>query len=89
MQSQLPGKGISKKLIIPLSLITAETNRGAIVSSKTAEIIIVSNLHFQTAQIEGAEPNICREQFERYVEVIREFLLDTSDLTRSAHNSHN
>ena len=89
MQSQLPGKGISKKLIIPLSLITAETNRGAIVSSKTAEIIIVSNLHFQTAQIEGAEHNIRREKFERYVEVIREFLLDPSDLTRSAHNSHN
>ena len=57
-------------------LITADTDRGAIVSSKVAESVVVSNMNFQTVHIEGAGHNIRRERFEKYVELIRGFLSD-------------
>ena len=63
-------------------LLTADVDRGAIVSPEVAKSVVVSNVNFQMVHIEGAGHNIRREQFEKYVELIRGFLPDTGGSKR-------
>ena len=63
-------------------LLTADVDCGAIVSPEVAESVVVSNANFQMVHIEGAGHNIRREQFEKYVELIRDFLPDTGGSKR-------
>lgn len=61
-------------LTCPALLITADPERGAIVTLEGAAAIQQLIPHLQVVHIPGAGHNIRREQFERFMAVVQEFL---------------
>jgi N-formylmaleamate deformylase len=58
----------------PILLITADVDRGSSVAPETAEEARRILPSLRVGNIPGAGHNVRREQFERYVETVREFL---------------
>jgi pimeloyl-ACP methyl ester carboxylesterase len=67
-----------RRITCPTLLITADPERGAIVTPENAAALQALALHAQVAHIAGAGHNIRREQFAAYMEVVRKFLAETS-----------
>jgi hypothetical protein len=57
-------------------LITGDPQRGAIVTDESAAMLEALVPHLQIAHIPGAGHSIRRDQFGRYMEVVRGFLAD-------------
>jgi pimeloyl-ACP methyl ester carboxylesterase len=66
-----------QRITCPVLLITADTDKGAIVSPEAATIFKTLVPQAQVVHIAGAGHNIRREQFARYVEIIKAFLAAT------------
>jgi N-formylmaleamate deformylase len=60
----------------PILLITGDPERGAIVTPEVAEEAATLWQGGRVAHIPGTGHNIRREQFDRYIEVVREFLAE-------------
>ncbi len=63
-----------KQITCPVLLITADPDLGAIVPAGSAAALREMLPQTQVVNIPGAGHSIRREQFERYMEVIKEFL---------------
>ncbi|HEY3290949.1 MAG TPA: alpha/beta hydrolase [Anaerolineae bacterium] len=63
----------------PVLLITADRERGAIVSPEDAAALQAALPQMKVARITGAGHNIRREQFESYMKVVRAFLKDLGE----------
>src|SRR3712207_2935050 len=62
------------RITCPALLITADLDRGAMVTPERAAEMHRQLSQLQIAQIPGAGHNIRREQFDRFLEVVRSFL---------------
>jgi len=72
--SSTPWWELIAKLACPTLLIIADVEKGAIVDQTTADAVAALNSQIQVAHIAGAGHNIRREQAERYLAVVQEFL---------------
>jgi N-formylmaleamate deformylase len=66
-----------QRIACPTLLITADTEKGAIVPSEAATAFKTLVPQARVVHIAGAGHSIRREQFERYMEVVESFLSDT------------
>jgi pimeloyl-ACP methyl ester carboxylesterase len=66
-----------RRITCPTLLITADPERGAIVTAEGAAALQALAPQAQVANIAGAGHNIRREQFAAYMEVVRKFLGET------------
>jgi N-formylmaleamate deformylase len=66
-----------QRIACPTLLITADVEKGAIVPPEAATVFLELVPQAQVVHIAGAGHSIRREQFERYMEVIKTFLADT------------
>jgi len=71
----LPWQQTIDKIDSPTLLIVGEPENGGIVSEKIVEQAREINPHIRAVQIKGAGHNIHREQFDKYISIVREFLL--------------
>jgi pimeloyl-ACP methyl ester carboxylesterase len=69
-------KTILPRITCPVLLITADLDRGAILTEAETAALQALVPHIQVVQIPGAGHNIRREQFARYLEVVRAFLAE-------------
>lgn len=67
-----------QRIACPTLLITADPERGALVTPEEAAALQALLPQVQVAPIPGAGHNIRREQFTRYLEVVRAFLAETA-----------
>jgi pimeloyl-ACP methyl ester carboxylesterase len=67
-----------KQITCPVLLITADPEQGAIVPVESAGALKEMLPQTQVVNLPGAGHNIRREQFERYMEVIKRFLAETA-----------
>jgi len=65
---------VMSRISCPGLLITADPQLGAIISDEDAAAMLSVLSKFQRAHIPGAGHSIRREQFDRYIEVVRDFL---------------
>lgn len=65
-----------KAIRVPTLLITAEPERGSIVTPETAEYIQDLNPHFHVVQIHNSGHSIRRENFADYMDAVRGFLAE-------------
>lgn len=63
-----------RRITCPALLITADPDKGAIVTPETAAALQALLSHLRVAPIPGAGHSIRREQFARYIGVVRAFL---------------
>ena len=66
-----------QRITCPVLLITADPARGAIVTAEGATDLQALAPQTHVVHIPGAGHNIRREQFDRYMEVVRAFLAET------------
>ncbi len=66
-----------KRITCPTLLITADTDKGAIVPPEAAAAFKTLVPQAQVVHIAGAGHSIRREQFARYMEVVKSFLAET------------
>lgn len=66
------------KLVCPTLLVTANPDLGALVTPQASKQILERNANIQVVHIEGAGHNICREQFQAYMEKVKRFLGEVS-----------
>jgi pimeloyl-ACP methyl ester carboxylesterase len=71
-----PWREIAEAITVPTLLITADTDKGAIVTPEIAEAATDLNPKIEVVRIEGAGHNIRREAFELYMEVVMAFLAE-------------
>ena len=69
---------ILKQITCPVLLITADPERGAILTNEDVAELQKSVPHLKRVHISGAGHNVRREQFSRYLEVVNSFLDQTS-----------
>ena len=69
-----PWRDVARKFQCPALLITADVDKGAIVTPAIAEEAMQINPHIQIAPIPGAGHNIRREAFLAYIAVVKAFL---------------
>ncbi|GAB4440901.1 MAG: hypothetical protein Kow0031_22830 [Anaerolineae bacterium] len=69
-----PWPDVVPKITCPTLLLTAEVERGAIVSPQTARQIGANWPQVQVVHINGAGHNIRREQFDAFIETVTGFL---------------
>jgi pimeloyl-ACP methyl ester carboxylesterase len=69
-------QAVLPQITCPALLITADLDRGAILTDENAAALQALVPQLQIAHIPGAGHNIRREQFERYLEVVRAFLAE-------------
>jgi len=71
-------QAILRRITCPALLITADPALGAIVSEEDAAVMkaLVPQLH--VAHIPGAGHNVRREQFVRYIDIVRTFLVEVT-----------
>jgi pimeloyl-ACP methyl ester carboxylesterase len=74
-----PWRDFVKEFRVPTLLITAEVERGAIISPEVAKEAAHLSTHLFTVNILGAGHNIRRENFPAYMEALQEFLQRFSD----------
>ncbi len=67
---------IMRQITCPALLVTADPELGAIVTEESAAMLKVLVPHLEIAHIAEAGHNIRRDQFGRYMEVVRGFLAD-------------
>jgi len=67
---------VAARIDCPTLLVCGDPDRGAIVTPEIAAQVVAANSAVSTMLIDGAGHNIRREQFERFVEVVGEFLRD-------------
>jgi N-formylmaleamate deformylase len=67
-----------RRITCPALLITADPERGAIVTDATAAALQELVPQVRVAHIAGAGHNIRREQFDRYMQIVRGFLAETA-----------
>jgi pimeloyl-ACP methyl ester carboxylesterase len=65
---------IGPQLQCPTLLVTADAERGAIITPETARRVTQMNDRIQVVRLEGAGHNIRRERFEGFVEAVTAFL---------------
>jgi N-formylmaleamate deformylase len=65
---------VLSRITCPALLITGDPERGAIVTDESAAALEALVPHLQIAHIPGAGHNIRRDQFTRYLDVVRNFL---------------
>jgi N-formylmaleamate deformylase len=68
----------------PALLITADPERGAIVTDTSAAALKALVPHLEIAYVPGAGHNIRRDQFTRYMDVVRRFLTHQQEERRIA-----
>jgi N-formylmaleamate deformylase len=71
-------QAILRRITCPALLITADRAREAIVSEEDAAVMKTLVPQLRVAHIPGAGHNIRREQFARYLEVVRSFLSEVT-----------
>ncbi len=72
---ETPGwRELVERLRVPTLLVTADTEHGAIVSTEAAAEAERLNPLLQAVHITGAGHNIRREQYDAYLDVVRDFL---------------
>jgi N-formylmaleamate deformylase len=69
---------VARRITCPALLITADPERGSIVSKDHATALQGMIPQLQTVHLSGAGHNIRREQFGPYVDTVRAFLADSS-----------
>jgi pimeloyl-ACP methyl ester carboxylesterase len=69
---------VLRRISCPALLITADPARGAILSEEGAATLRAFVPQLQIAHIPGAGHNIRREQFDRFMQVVRAFLVEAS-----------
>ena len=74
--SNVDWQAVLGRITCPALLITADPERGAIVTEESAAMLKALVPHLQIAHVPGAGHNIRRDQFGRYMDVIRGFLAD-------------
>jgi len=62
----------------PTLLVHGESDRGGIVTDDVARRIVELNDHVTSRRIDGTGHNIHREDFERFIDVVRGFLLSSA-----------
>jgi N-formylmaleamate deformylase len=67
---------VVKSIVRPTLLITAEPERGAIVTPEIARQAAKMNSHIRVAHLNGAGHNIRRENYAGYLQAVRGFLKD-------------
>jgi pimeloyl-ACP methyl ester carboxylesterase len=65
---------VLRQITCPTLLITADTERGAILTEDGAAALRALIPQLQITHISGAGHNIRREQFGRFLQVVRTFL---------------
>ena len=63
-----------RRITCPALLITADTDRGAVLPQGAAAALQTLVPHLRIAHIPGAGHNVRREQFDRFLEVVQAFL---------------
>jgi pimeloyl-ACP methyl ester carboxylesterase len=74
VQQVVDWPAVLRRITCPALLITADPARGAILTEEGANVLRAFVPQLQIAHIAGAGHNIRREQFGRFVEVVRAFL---------------
>lgn len=74
--SNVDWQAVLRGITCPALLITGDPARGAIVTDASAVELESLVPHLQIAHVPGAGHNIRRDQFDRYMEVVRGFLAD-------------
>jgi pimeloyl-ACP methyl ester carboxylesterase len=74
----LDWQAILRRITCPALLITADPERGAIVTEEGAEAIQALVPQLRIVHISGAGHNGRREQFDRYMDVVRTFLAEVT-----------
>ncbi len=69
---------VLRHITCPALLITADPARGAVLKEDAAAALQVLVPHLRIAHIAEAGHNVRREQFDRYIEVVRAFLAEWS-----------
>ena len=69
-----PWQEIAAEITVPTLLITADTEKGAIVTPEIARAVRTQNDLIEVAPIEGVGHSIRREGFEAYMEAVKGFL---------------
>lgn len=64
---------------VPTLLIYGESALGGLISEDVASEAMRINRHIRSIQIKGAGHNIRRENFDRFVSAVREFLNETPE----------
>ena len=67
---------VVKRLQVPVLLITADPEKGAIVTPELADMAAEMNDKIRVVQIEGTGHNIRRENYGDYMAAVRDFLTD-------------
>jgi pimeloyl-ACP methyl ester carboxylesterase len=67
------------KIVCPVLLITADPERGAIVTGEQAASLRAMAPHVSIAHVAGAGHSIHRDQFTRFLETVRAFLNELTD----------
>jgi N-formylmaleamate deformylase len=70
-----PWTAIAPAIVVPTLLITADTEKGGIVTKEIAEAAQALNDQIEVVHLPEAGHNIRREAFEAYVEAVRAFLM--------------
>ena len=71
---QMDWREVVKLITCPVLLITAENEKGAIVSPQAAQVAVELNSKIQVVHISGAGHNIRRENYADYMKAIKAFL---------------
>ena len=74
--SNVDWPAVLRRITCPALLITADPERGAIVTEESAAALKALVPHLQIAHVPGAGHNIRRDQFAWYMDVVRGFLAD-------------
>lgn len=77
--TDVPWPEVLKCVTCPLLVITGDPARGAILNSDTAAALQKHIPHLRVENIPGAGHSIRRDQFARYMEVVRAFLAELAD----------
>jgi pimeloyl-ACP methyl ester carboxylesterase len=75
---------VLRRITCPVLLITADPELGAIVTGESAAALKALVPHLQIEHVPGAGHSIRRDQFGRYMGVVRGFLVDQSEQGRIA-----
>jgi N-formylmaleamate deformylase len=76
-QNEPPWQELLPRITCPVLLVTADPEKGAIVTPESAEEATRLNPRVKVVRLPGAGHNIRREQFEGFLEATRAFLAET------------
>lgn len=76
-QNEPPWQELVPKITCPVLLVTADPEKGAIVTPEAAAEAARLNPRFKVVRLRGAGHNIRREQFDGFLAAVRSFLAET------------